>query len=308
MRFALLLILATAALAKDPLLFSFFRNNGEDGLYLAASDDGLKWRVLHGNRPLLQPKVGENKLMRDPSIVRTPDGTFHMVWTTSWQGRTLGYASSKDLVHWSEQRAIQVELEGEVVNTWAPDIFFDQGEFTVVWASTVKGRFPATAAQGNRDYNHRLYSFRTKDFVTLSKPELFYDPGFQVIDGAVFKFGRRYAMVAKNETLKPEAKYLFMSFAASPRGPWTPAGPSISGKEWAEGPAPVRIGAYWYVYFDKYRDHRYGVLRSKDLVNWEDLSSQLSFPPGARHGTAFRAPRAVLRGLEGVVAIQPRTQ
>ena len=213
MRFALLLLLATAALAKDPILFSFFRNNGEDGLYLAAS----------------------------------------------------------------------------------------------VWASTVKGRFPATAGQGNRDYNHRLYSFRSRDFVTLSKPELFYDPGFQVIDGAVFKFGRRYALVAKNETLKPEAKYLFMSFADSPRGPWTPAGVSISGKEWAEGPAPVRIGAYWYIYFDKYRDHRYGVIRSKDLVEWEDLSSQLSFPPGARHGTAFRAPRAVLRGLEGVVAIQPRS-
>ena len=59
-------------------------------MYLAASDDGLKWRVLHGNRPLRQPRVGENKLMRDPSIVRTPDGTFHRAWTTSWQGPTLG--------------------------------------------------------------------------------------------------------------------------------------------------------------------------------------------------------------------------
>ena len=51
---------------------------------------------------------------------------------------------------------------------------------------------------------------------------------------------------------------------------------------------------------------RYGVIRSKDLVKWEDLSGQLRFPPGARHGTAFRAPRAVLQGLED--ASQPRTQ
>ncbi len=286
------------AWSADPILFTFFRNNGEDGLYLAASDDGLKWRVLNGNRPLLKPVVGENKLMRDPSIVRTPDGTYHMVWTTSWTGRTLGYASSKDLIHWSEQRAIRVELEGEVVNSWAPEVSYHRGEFLVVWASTVKGKFPETAGAGNRDYNHRLYSFRTKDFVTIGKPELFYDPGFQVIDGAVFQAGSRYAMVAKNETLKPEAKYLFMAFAPTPQGPWSQAGPSISGKEWAEGPAPVRMGAYWYVYFDKYRDHRYGVIRSKDLVTWEDLSGRLSFPEGARHGTAFRAPRSVLRALE----------
>jgi hypothetical protein len=105
-------------------------------------------------------------------------------------------------------------------------------------------------------------------------------------------------MVAKNETLKPEAKYLFLSFADSPQGSWSKAGPSISGNVWAEGPTPVRIGADWYIYFDKYRDHRYGVIRSKDLVTWEDLSGQLSFPQGARHGTAFRVPSKVLRGLE----------
>ena len=292
----LLFLIAAAAWAKDPILFSFFRNNGEDGLYLAASHDGLKWRVLNQNQPLLQPKVGENKLMRDPSILRGPDGTFHMVWTTSWTGLTLGYASSKDLKHWSEQKVIPVELEAS--NSWAPELFFDAGQYWIVWASTVKGKFPETAGQGNRDYNHRLYAIHTRDFVTYTKPELFYDPGFQVIDGAVLRFGKRYAMIAKNETLKPEAKYLFVAFADSMGGPWSKAGPAISGKEWAEGPAPVKVGGYWYVYFDKYRDHRYGVIRSKDLVRWEDLSGQLSFPEGARHGTAFTVPGSVLRGLQ----------
>ena len=49
----LLFSIAAAAWAKDPILFSFFRNNGEDGLYLAASHDGLKWRVLNQNQPLV---------------------------------------------------------------------------------------------------------------------------------------------------------------------------------------------------------------------------------------------------------------
>ena len=105
-------------------------------------------------------------------------------------------------------------------------------------------------------------------------------------------------MVAKNETLKPEAKYLFMTFADSLAGPWTKPTESISGKQWAEGATPVRIGNAWYVYFDKYRDKRYGVIRSKDLRQWEDLTEKLQFPAGARHGTAFWAPTKTAKALE----------
>ncbi len=299
MRFAIFALLCGSTFAADTLLFSFFRNNGEDGLYLAAaSADGLQWRVLNDNKPLLHPKVGENQLMRDPSIVRGPDGVFHMVWTTSWRGKTLGYASSRDLRNWSEQKAISVGSE-DTINCWAPEIFYDKTarEFVIVWASTIKGKFPETAGTGNNEYNHRLYAVQTRDFTTLSEPRLFYDPGFQVIDGAVFRAGKRWAMVAKNETLKPEAKYLFMTFADSLTGPWTKPTESISGKQWAEGAAPVRIGEAWYVYFDKYRDKRYGVIRSKDLRQWEDLTDKLQFPAGARHGTAFWAPEKTIQDL-----------
>ncbi len=82
-------------------LFSFFRGNGETGLYLAASEDGLHWTALNNDRPLLKPEVGETQLMRDPAICMGPDGRFHMVWTTSWRGVTIGYAHSEDLIRWS---------------------------------------------------------------------------------------------------------------------------------------------------------------------------------------------------------------
>lgn len=299
----LLLLLALAGLplpAADPLLFSYFRNNGEDGLHLATSTDGLRWRVLKGGQSLLQPVVGENKLMRDPSVVRGPDGLFHLVWTTSWTGRTLGYASSRDLMNWSAQRVIPVALEGEVLNSWAPELFYDEPsrEFVIVWASTVRGRFPETEGRGNKDYNHRQYIIRTRDFQAFTKPALFLDPGFQVIDAAIFRSGKRYAVVAKNETLKPPAKYLFLTFADSLTGPWSKPTEPISGKEWAEGPTPIRLGRSWYIYFDKYQDHRYGVIRSRDLAKWEDLSPQLQFPEGARHGTVFAVPKAILTALE----------
>lgn len=309
MRTALVALTAIAIANPGParagddqaLLFSFFRNNGEDGLYLATSENGLTWTALNSDRPLVRPEVGESKLMRDPSITQGPDGTFHMVWTTSWEGRTIGYAHSKDLIHWSEQRAIPV-MPGEpgVQNCWAPEVFHDEasGEFVVVWASTIKGRFPETTGQSSRDHNHRQYAFRTRDFETIGETKLFYNPGFNVIDAAIFRPDDRYAMVVKNETLKPPAKYLFLTFAESLDGPWSsPSGP-ISGEDWAEGASPARIGDHWYIYFDKYRRRRYGAIRSADLVSWEDITEQVRFPEGARHGTVFLAPVGVVDQLE----------
>lgn len=289
--------LALPAMAGDVLLFSFFRGNGETGLYLAESQDGLRWRALHGDRPLLAPLVGESKLMRDPSIVRGPDGVFHMVWTTSWRGATLGYASSLDLRTWSTQKTIP--CLPEAVNCWAPEVFYDETtkEFVVIWASTVPGRFPATLGHGSKDYNHRLYIIRTKDFATFTPAKLFYEPGFQVIDGALFRHAGKYWMVVKNETEKPPAKNLFLTASSSLDGPWTAPSAPVSGPQWAEGASPIRIGSYLYIYFDKYRDKKYGAVRSKDMKTWEDVTDSIAMPDGVRHGTVFRAPESVVKGL-----------
>ncbi|MGB9601602.1 MAG: glycosyl hydrolase, partial [Limisphaerales bacterium] len=111
---------------KKVLLFSFFRGNGEDGLFLAYSRDGLKWEELKPRgKSFLEPKVG-GKLMRDPCICMGPDGRFHMVWTTSWgQPPVVGYAWSSNLVHWSEQQAIPVmNHEPKTRNVWAPELFY----------------------------------------------------------------------------------------------------------------------------------------------------------------------------------------
>ena len=83
--------------AKDTYIFAYFGNERE-GMKLAASEDGLNWRELNDGRPVLVPEVGKEKLLRDPSVVQGPDGTFHAVWTTSWRSPEIGYASSKDLI------------------------------------------------------------------------------------------------------------------------------------------------------------------------------------------------------------------
>ncbi|MBK6281801.1 MAG: hypothetical protein IPF54_03245 [Draconibacterium sp.] len=65
-------------------MFSYFMGNGEDGLHLATSNDGLKWEALNNNKSFLTPTVGDDKLMRDPVLLKAdPDGKFPMVWTVS---------------------------------------------------------------------------------------------------------------------------------------------------------------------------------------------------------------------------------
>ena len=82
-----------------------FHEPATDGLRFIYSYDGWTWHQIEGI--WLKPEVGQQRVMRDPSIIRTPDGMFHLVWTSSWRGdRGFGYACSKDLVHWSEQRFI----------------------------------------------------------------------------------------------------------------------------------------------------------------------------------------------------------
>jgi sucrose-6-phosphate hydrolase SacC (GH32 family) len=292
--------------AAQHYLFSYFTGNGEDGLHLAYSPDGLRWRALNGGRSLLTPTAGEDKLMRDPSIVRGPDGTYHMVWTVSWNERGIGYASSKDLVHWSAQRYLPVmEHEPTARNCWAPELFYDEatGQYLVVWATTLPGRFPETDGQDagpdQPGWNHRLYYVTTRDFETLSETRLFYDHGFNVIDGTLARDGSRYVLFLKDETNTPftPQKNLRVAFAERAEGPYGPPSAPITGDYWAEGPTVLQIGGRWHVYFDKYTEHHYGLVVSDDLARWTDASEQLEMPEGMRHGTAFAVPEETARGL-----------
>lgn len=283
-------------------LFSYFKGNGEDGLHLAHSTDGYHWEALNGDHSFLTPTAGKDKLMRDPSVVQGPDGTFHMVWTVSWHERGIGYASSKDLITWSEQQYIPVmEYEKDADNSWAPELFYDASkkQYLIFWATHIPGRFTAGADQ---KYNHRLYYTTTKDFKTFSPTQLFYNYDFSVIDAAIVKAGKQYVMFLKDETDKPykPEKNLHIATSKKATGPYSKPGPSITGNYWAEGPTPLKIGKTWFVYFDKYTQHKYGVITSTDLVHWTDESDKLVMPQGIRHGTAFEVSADVITRLKEV--------
>jgi beta-galactosidase len=290
---------------KNVYLFSYFIGNGEDGLHFAFSHDGLTWEALNDGNSFLTPQIGKDRLMRDPSICQGPDGTFHIVWTTGWWDRIIGYASSKDLINWSDQKEIPVMMhEPEAKNSWAPELFYDRstGLFFIFWASTIPGRHSDVAeSERERGLNHRMYYTTTKDFKTFADTRIFFNPDFSVIDAAVAKWKGDYIMFLKNENPNPPEKNIRYTKSAIMGEDFpTVVSKPITGDYWAEGPSPLIIGGYLYVYFDKYVNRQYGAVRTTDGVTWEDVSEQIVFPKNARHGTAFSVNEQILEKLKTV--------
>ncbi len=292
--------------ARPRFLFSYFTGNGEDGLHLAASDDGLRWQSLKEGRSFLAPTVG-GKLMRDPCIVQGPDGAFHMVWTSGWWDQGIGLAHSSDLLHWSEQEWLPVmKQEPGARNCWAPEILYDPQakEFVIYWSTTIPGRFAETeSADGDKMpeggvCNHRIYYTTTHDFQTYSPTALLYDPGFNCIDATIVPAEGRWLMFIKDETKSPvPKKNIRLAWADRPTGPWGPAGAPIS-PDWVEGPTALRVDGIWLLYYDAYTRGHYEGLRSPDLTQWESIDRLLSFPEGTRHGTVFAAPEELIERLK----------
>ena len=288
------LMLLTTSCAKDLYVSTSFHEPATDGLRFIYSRDAWHWDSVPGT--WLQPEVGRQRVMRDPSIIRTPDGTFHLVWTSSWRGdRGFGYSSSRDLRHWTPQRFIEVMTDTATVNVWAPELFWDDehGQALIVWASCVPGKFP-DALEDHKN-NHRLYYTTTRDFKTFAPAKLLIDPGFSCIDATLVKRGKgNYVMVLKDNT-RPN-RNIKVSFASSAEGPWSAASEPFTGKM-MEGPTTVKVSGGWLIYYDRYELKDFGAHFTRDFKTFTDVSDRVSVPALHKHGTIFRAPRRMVKRL-----------
>ena len=140
----------------DVYLFSYFTGNGQDGLHLAYSCNGLNWKPLNNGASLLTPMVGKDRLMRDPSITRGKDGLFHMVWTTGWWDRHIVYASSPDLIHWSEHHHPVMCHEPETQKQLGTRAFYDEADdiLLLCLGLTVSGIPEISTSEREKGLNH----------------------------------------------------------------------------------------------------------------------------------------------------------
>lgn len=280
-------------------LFTSFHEPADAGLRMLYSYDGYHWTDL--DTVFLKPNVGNQKVMRDPSMVQGPDGTFHLVWTSSWRGdKGFGYASTKDFIHWSNQRFISVmENEPTTVNVWAPELFYDevQKQYIIVWASCIPGRFERGIEDDSN--NHRLYATTTPDFKTFSGSKLFLDPKFSVIDAVIVKRKKDdYVLVLKDNT-RPE-RDIKVAFSNSPMGPWHDVSKAFT-DNFTEGPSVVKVKDKWLIYYDAYRKKTYDASATTDFVHFSNISEKVKVPEGHKHGTIVVVKKKVIKKLKAAV-------
>lgn len=283
-------------------LFTSFRGDGRDGLYLALSDDGLAWESLTpAGVPFATAADLQDTVVRDPCLGLTSDGWFHLVWTGGKQP-AIAYARSRDLRLWEGRRDIAVMAhEPQTRNAWAPELYWDEekAEWLVLWSSTIKHLHPEIPTlKGWEGFNHRIYGATTRDFETWSPTRLFFDPGYTVIDAAILKGPDRYYLFFKDEQWEPHHQALRVAESESLHGPYGSVSRLLTPVK-TEAPTAIRIGDYYYVYFDRYWNPKYyGALRTKDFRVWEDVTGILAFPEGHRHGSVLEIPATVAQRLK----------
>ena len=291
----ILLIVFITSCNSKAYLFTSFHEPADKGLRMLYSYDGYKWNDI--DTVLLRPAVGNQKVMRDPSMVQGPDGVFHLVWTSSWRGdKGFGYASSKDLIHWSEEKFIPVmNHEPTTVNVWAPELFYDDVEqrYIMIWASCIPGRFERGIEEDSN--NHRMYVTTTKDFITFSDTKLFLDPKFSVIDAVIAKRAAKdYVLVLKDNT-RPE-RNIKVGFSNSPLGPWNNISKPFT-DNFTEGPSVVRVKDDWLIYYDSYRKKIYEASATKDFILFENITNKIKIPEGHKHGTIVPVKKKFVKQL-----------
>ena len=289
------LFLLLTSCSNKAYLFTSFHEPADSGLRFLYSYDGYHWNDF--NKIFLKPLVGTPKIMRDPSIIQGKDGTFHLVWTTEWKNSNgFGYASSKDLIHWSEEQYIPImKTEPETVNVWAPELFYEDSsrQYIIVWASCIPKRFEK--GQEDENNNHRLYYTTTKDFKTFAPAKLFFDAGFSAIDAVIAKKAMNdYVLIVKDNT-RPE-RDIKVAFSNNAFGPYTNTSKPFT-DNFTEGPSVIKVKDKWLIYFDSYRKKTYDAVATKDFKTFENINAQIKVPEGHKHGTIIAVQKHFLKKL-----------
>ncbi|WP_402461516.1 family 43 glycosylhydrolase, partial [Isoptericola aurantiacus] len=299
-------------------LFSYFIGEGyADGeqVYfgLSQGNDPLKYQNLNDNEPVLTSELGEEGL-RDPFIIRSPEGDkFYQIATdlriydgNGWdaaqrQGsRSIMVWESTDLVHWTDQRLVEVSPE-TAGNTWAPEAYYDEsiGAYVVFWASKLYAE--DDPGHTGDSYNRMMYA-TTRDFVTFTEPQVWIDPGYSVIDSTVTLHDGEYYRFTKDErnntSSTPCSKFITAEKSTELRGGdyefvtdcIGKANSLSDGIDRGEGPTIFKSNTEerWYLFIDEFGGRGYVPFETTDLDAAEWVrSSDYEMPSRPRHGTVL---------------------
>lgn len=242
-------------------LFVYFTGESENGeqVYFAVSKDGLHWKDLNGGYPVLSSSLGE-KGVRDPFLLRSAEGDkFFLIATdlriangkgwgpAQYEGsRSILVWESEDLMHWSEERRVEVGIP-QAGCVWAPEAIYDsqRQNYLVFWASMVKEEGEAAAKQ-------RIYCSQTKDFRSFTKAVKYIERENHIIDTTIIGEQGCYYRISKDETTKSIRMDKGCDLL---NGPFVPVpAPELERLDGVEGPAAFRLNEAggWCLMVDRF--------------------------------------------------------
>lgn len=299
-------------------LFVYFPSNNDENLYYAISSDGYNYTPLNNGKPFFKAEGHTIKGgLRDPHILRGPDGNFYMAVTDmkSSQGwasnRGLVLMKSADLVNWTCHTVnFPTKYAGthfaKVTRVWAPETIYDKqtGKYMVY--------FSLLTNDGSIPYDKDYYCYANADFTDLEgEPTYLYDRGSATIDMDIVynESDSLYHGFFKNEALGGICKVTARTLTAPEGQPlgsqWSQPSPTLQ-----QTTVPVEgAGVFkfinqdkWCLMYDCYTSGYYQFCSSSDLNTFTlDAKTTTSGAFTPRHGTVLPiTPEEAKRLLEAL--------
>jgi len=280
------------------------------GLYMALSKDGYSFTDINNGKPIMAgDTIALQKGIRDPHIMRGPDGAFYLAMTdlhlfaekagfrnTQWErdksygwgnNRSMVLMKSRDLINWSRS-IVRVDQAFPGLDSigcaWAPETIYDKDKKKMMIYFTMRFK---------NGKNKIYYSYTDNDFTKLeTAPKLLfeYPKDISYIDADITRVGKKYHLFYVPHDGTPGIKQVVSKSLTSEY--------VYDAKPYDPEPKPCeaptvfkRIGEKkWVLIYDIYgiSPHNFGFSETSDFVNFKDIGH---FNEGAMKSTNFSSPK-----------------
>lgn len=296
-------------------LFAYFEGRGDakqqEHLRFALSDDGVNWRALNGNRPVIaSDTISESGGIRDPHILRGEDGRFYIVATdmntakNGWnENPGIVLLSSDDLLHWKHAK-INLSKDypkhfGDAYWVWAPQTIYDR--------KAKKYMIYFTLQRNDRKSLITYYAYANKDFTGFeNEPKQLFSAKYGSIDNDIIERDGTYHLFYKGNTKDENGKEvkngIQQATSKSLKGKWKEDFRYVdayAGKTPVEGSSIFKLNGKdeYVLMYDMYTSGRYEYQTSSDLYYFsEPKAFTKDFFP--RHGSVISLTRDELQRLQ----------
>ena len=290
-------------------LFAYFPANNNENIYYALSNDGYNFTPMNnGKRVVAADTVSIKKGLRDPHVLRAPDGWFYMVNTDmksaeGWaSNRGMVLMKSRDLISWKHSTVhFPDKYKGKnfanVTRVWAPETIWDENH---VNKDGSKGRplvyYSLLTNDGTIAYDKVFFNYANEDFTDLEgDPQYFFDRGKSTIDMDIVynPVDKLYHGFYKNEgdggICKVQARTLTSADGKAPTW-YNRTGALQQTNEAVEGAGVFKLinQNMWVLMYDCYNNGHYQFTSSTDLKTFkfiQNTETKGAFTP--RHGTVL---------------------